>query len=936
MSLATFHRLLLPLPLTLALVACGGGVGEPVQGETGGDQEADPVVVDFPLAYVVRPVPRDEDSMEILPEVLTDPAEFRPGARLFFQDRATATAGRRELTGELFEGEALYDVKDLSVHPDGDRFLFALRAPEIEDADEDEQPTWNIWEYSLETEELRRVIPSDLSAEGGEDVSPHYLPGDRILFTSTRQTRSRAVLLDDGKPQFAAQTENDNQAAFVLHVMDSDGRNIEQISYNQSHDLQPLVNDEGQVLFSRWDGFGQDRISLYRMNPDGTTLAPEYGYHSLADDETPALFYPKLMLDGQLLAIAKPREDLLGGDLVKVDITAFVEANQTVDGDEGGPAQTSLADQPIPLNGDLSRAGLYHSAYPMQDGSERLLVSWSPCRLSLPEEERLVPCTDEWLATDGTEPAPPVFGLWVFDPEGPTQQPVVLAEEDQMVTEPVALEPSPRPDYQEPAVPNTDWVNEGVGVLHIQNVYDLDGTLTEDVDTLMDPAQTTADERPARFLRLLKAVSTPDNDTLNDQDGEVFGNRFNANRGLLEILGYVPIEPDGSVMTKVPADVAFSFDIVNEEGTRIMPQHRNWLQLRPGEQRQCAGCHTGDSQVPHGHPEYGPDAAYSGAETSGQPFPNTLRTDAFGTPVFPDMGETMAQFDARIAVECSNPEDPGTCTERGPREPNVNIIYTDDWTDPTVRAPDEEHQHLYSALAADRYRTYVNGENADEGLTVSITYPPTTEGCLTQWTPQCRVIINYENHIQPLWDRTRLLTENNADGEAELVLDGLGEPIDHTCTGCHTRFGPDNEPRIPAGQLELVSDAAGGGEMVSYEELLNRDNEVTIVDGAVVDLLVETGEFLTDEEGELVLDEEGNPIPILAPVPVQSPLSRGGGAASAAFFARFTQENDLSAPGTVDHRDMLNPDELRLLREWLDTGARYYNNQFDRARQDEE
>ena len=47
-----------------------------------------------------------------------------------------------------------YDVKDLFVSYDGTRLLFAMRAPEIEDADDDEQPSWNIWQYDLTTDTL--------------------------------------------------------------------------------------------------------------------------------------------------------------------------------------------------------------------------------------------------------------------------------------------------------------------------------------------------------------------------------------------------------------------------------------------------------------------------------------------------------------------------------------------------------------------------------------------------------------------------------------------------------------------------------------------------------------------------------------------------------------------------------------------------------------
>ena len=48
------------------------------------------------------------------------------------------------------------------------------------------------------------------------DVSPHYLPDGRIVFSTTRQTQSQGILLDEGKPQFSAQDEARQEPAFVL------------------------------------------------------------------------------------------------------------------------------------------------------------------------------------------------------------------------------------------------------------------------------------------------------------------------------------------------------------------------------------------------------------------------------------------------------------------------------------------------------------------------------------------------------------------------------------------------------------------------------------------------------------------------------------------------------------------------------------------------
>ena len=79
-----------------------------------------------------------------------------------------------------------------------------------------------------------------------------------------------AVLLDEGKPQFDAQTEDRREPSFVLHVMNADGTGLRQISFGQSHDMDPTVLMNGRILWSRWDTApGRSAIHLYTANPDG-------------------------------------------------------------------------------------------------------------------------------------------------------------------------------------------------------------------------------------------------------------------------------------------------------------------------------------------------------------------------------------------------------------------------------------------------------------------------------------------------------------------------------------------------------------------------------------------------------------------------------------------------------------------------------------------
>ncbi|WP_049723085.1 HzsA-related protein [Gilvimarinus polysaccharolyticus] len=860
--------------LAVLLAGCGGGGGGP----SGSGQAPDPVVKDIPIAYIERPLPRNDDG-ELLPLIPTGRDEFTPGARLWIKNRATDSALAINITDQAFAAGAEYDVKDLSAHPDGDRLLFAMRAPEIEDAPDEDQPTWNIWEYDLSSSELRRVISSDIVAETADDISPRYLPDERIVFSSTRQIRSRALLLDTNKPQYAAESESGDGAAFVLHSMSAAGEDIRQISYNQGHDWDPLLRDDGQLLYTRADSYRNNRISYYTSNPDGTDVRPHYGYHTRAQEDTPWLFNPELMPDGRLVGIYKPRDELPGGDMVAIDTREYVEDDQTVLGFEGD-ALDKLTVLPVMIDGSISRHGYFSALAPLFDDTNRLLVSWSQCRLDEIDpdtgDSRYVPCTDDNLAAE-YEAAPPVYGLFIYNLDDNSQQPVIVPTEDVIYTDLVVLGPRPTAATTDnPTVPS--HAQEGLGVLDIRSVYDLDGVDTSGVgiDTLSDPGQTVAAARPARFLRLVGAVSQPPRD-IKQVPGSAFG--VSSAQGMKEIIGYVPVAPDGSVHALVPADTAFTISVLDASGMRISPRHQNWLQVRPGETFSCNGCHQRDSQVPHGRLDVGPVALNAGAATSGLAFANT-------EPQYvAEMGETMAEVYARIV---------------GAPKPQVDLVYNDVWTDPAVRAKDPSFSVRYSELA-----------DVPDPARV-----PTSAACQQQWSAACRVTIAYPTHIQPLWQQPRIVF---ADDNSVLA--------DNTCTSCHSPADADGLVQIPAGQLDLSATETDTDQLVSYQQLMRTRFELELLDGVLQERLIATGEFATDEDGELILDAEGNPIPLFERVPISQILSSGGAFASGRFFNRFTEFDPME--DTFDHRGLINNAERKLLAEWLDIGAQYYNNPFD-------
>ncbi|MGD8911238.1 MAG: hypothetical protein PVJ68_00660 [Candidatus Thiodiazotropha sp.] len=865
-------KIILPGLFTLLVIfvlqGCGSGSG----------QEQDPVVVDYPVAYVKRPITETTITDIRFSQV------SEAGGDLYLKNYAAGGAEEVNLTGSVTGGEG--DVRDVSVSFDGTKLLFSLRLPLIEDAEPEDQPTWNIWEYDIPSQSLQRVIVSDITAEDGHDRFPQYLPDGRIVFSSTRQRLAKARLLDEGKPQYPAMERSVDEPAMVLHVMNSDGTNITQISFNRSHDFSPSVLANGQIVFSRWDNAdGNNAIHLYRMNPDGTELELLYGLNSHdtgTEGSTVQFLRPIEMPDGRILALLLPFDGTDGGgDLVYIDTATYVDNDQPTWENTGlnGPAQSQATILQVTTDGSLSSGGQLGSAYPLFDGTDRMVISWSQCRAL--EEDTILPCTEERLANPDSEAAPPLYSLYIYDDDEQTQQPIVKPKEGIIYTDAVVAVsrtvPTILPDKTAGVDLDPTLVSDKAGLLHIRSVYDLDGVDVADPDiaTLADPSQTRADQRPARFLRLIKQVTIPDDDVL-DFPNSAFGatTRF----GMREVIGYAPIEPDGSVQVKVPANVPVSFSILDADGRRIDQPHGFWLQFRPGEEVTCGGCHDGDSPLPHGRLSAAPPSVNEGSTGNGLPFPNA------NPELWSDFGETMAQ--TRNRLQCTA----GAC------DPSMDLLFTDVWTDPATGELDEAFSYRYADLETES--------------------PMSDSTCSSNWNVFCRSIIHYEQHIHPLWSLARP------------VYDATDTQIDdHTCTLCHDT-DDDGVTVVPDGQLDL-SDGPSDDEpdhFAAYRELLLTDNEQEVVDGILVDLLVpqldENGEQLyeTDENGELILDTSGNPIP-LPDLPVAvSPSMQAGSATAGRFLGLF------DAGGI--HDGYLSDAEKKLIAEWLDIGAQYYNDPF--------
>ncbi len=428
--------------------------------------------------------------------------------------------------------EVLYETKegtirDPDVSWDGKKILFSMRRHFTKD-------DFHLYQYNIETKDLRQLT----YGKGFADIEPVYLPNGDIMFTSTR-----CVQITD-----CWWTEVSN-----FFMIDSEGRAMRRVSFDQVSVNYPKVLNDGRVIYTRWDYNDRGQIfpqPMFVMNSDATGQTEYYGNNS---------WFPTSIMHGRpvpdsnkVIAIAAGHHTYQHGKLLLID---RAKGNQENLGCSLiAPVRETPAER-IDTYGQIGE--LFQYPYAMDESN--FLVTY------LPE--------GRW---HGQYPIP--FGVYYMDADGKRE----LLAYDPSIS---CNQQVPLMAREKPAVRASQVdLKKSTGEFYVHNIYEGPGLKGIPKGTVKSLRVVSLGFRPAGIGK---------NGNSGPAGGAMSCTPVSINNGAWDtkhVLGVVPVEEDGSAYFKVPAHTPVYFQMLDAKGDTVQTM-RSWSTLQPGEFFACVGCH---------------------------------------------------------------------------------------------------------------------------------------------------------------------------------------------------------------------------------------------------------------------------------------------------------------------------------------------------------
>ena len=334
-----------------------------------------------------------------------------------------------------------------------------------------------------------------------------------------------------------------------MHTMEPDGSDvIVCISYHETHEWNPSVNNDGMLVYSRWDYVDRDTNvahHIWTCYPDGRDPRTFHGNYPDQRESRPWMEMQIRSIPGshKYVSSTGAHHGHEFGSLVLID--PRVE-------DDGAMSQLERLTPEVP--------------FPESEGGRGAIASYMIYGTPWPLSEDDYLCVYDSGAKNR--------GIYWIDRDGNRE--LLYRDPEISCVSPMPLQGRPTPPVVPSATMQAARDRKGKSqqdmkaTVAIMNVYDSDFEW---------PEGTTIDA--LRVLQVLPKTTAPPN---KPRIG--VANQTNARA----ILGTVPVEVDGSVFFEAPPGKELYFQVVDAEGMAIQSM-RSGTYLHAGEKMQCQGCH---------------------------------------------------------------------------------------------------------------------------------------------------------------------------------------------------------------------------------------------------------------------------------------------------------------------------------------------------------
>jgi len=444
-----------------------------------------------------------------------------------------------------------FATPDLSY--DGKTIVFAWTENDKHEWTYSKKKCFHLFKVSADGSNLLQLSDGDVN-----DFDPCWLPNGRIAFVSER--RGGYIRC------FAAYLK---VRSYTLFSMRDDGSDISPLSYFETSEWNPNVNNEGQLTFTRWDYVDRENCLGTRFwisNPDGANPRAPHGNYPLPYDTFP---------DHQPWKVANGREwdSRFGAPLVEMGIRAVPNSPLYIF--TAAPHHGSIYGSLCML--DLRKEDDHHTS------QIKRITPYEPFPETETPGRRHYKYGTPWPLSEDFYLCNAWEDLVLLDRYGNTELLCDLRslpcprDERLRIIDPIPLRPRPTPPVIPSKLRTADNPVAPKATISVINVYDSDLPFPEGVKI--------------KWLRVVQNIPKT-----NHAMGEPLIGYERENSPRIP-LGIAPVEEDGSAYFEAPIAKQLIFQALDENFMAVQSM-RSAAFVHAGEQLSCVGCHERTHEAP--------------------------------------------------------------------------------------------------------------------------------------------------------------------------------------------------------------------------------------------------------------------------------------------------------------------------------------------------